>query len=389
MSTVSRDDLADTLAWLVQTPSINPDLVPDSKGERQLAEQIADRLREIKGVQVELREAAPGRPNVIATAGSGDGRTLMINGHTDTVDVEGMAEPFSGKVDDGKLYGRGAFDMKGSLAAMIQLVEAVARDDDFPGKVVATFVVDEEYASVGTATVCKELERWQPDAAIVTEPTDHEIVVAHKGFAWLTITTHGNAEHGSDYERGVDAIAHMGRVLHRIDELSRELVQRPAHQYIGPPSLHASLIEGGSGLSTYPATCQLKLERRTIPGETIEQVEQELRSILEQLRAEDETFQAELTVDLVRDPYEVDQDEAIVKTVAGVYERVSGNSAEFTGAAGWMDSALLGAAGVPTVVHGPTGDGPHAHVEWADLASLEQYTQTLTEIAYEFCGGSR
>lgn len=387
MSLPTAQALAETLASLIQTPSINPDLVADAPGEQQIAEQIAARLRQTPGIEVEIQQAAPGRPNLIATAGSGTGKTLMLNGHLDTVDVEGMDDPFSGKIENGRVYGRGAFDMKASLAAMIHLLETVATDPNFPGKIVATFVADEEYASIGTSAICAEIERWSPDAAIVTEPTELEVSVAHKGFSWLTVTTHGIAAHGSDYGRGVDAITHMGRILHQVDLLSRDLPQRDPHQYTGAPSLHASLIEGGSGLSTYPARCQLRLERRTIPGEPTDAPEQELKAIIERLSAEDDQFKADLTVDLSRDAYEIDLDSPIVKVAMTVHKRITGDDPIVVGEAGWMDSALLGAVGVPTVIYGPSGDGAHAHEEWADIERLELYARSLTAIAYEFCGG--
>ncbi|MBX5446358.1 ArgE/DapE family deacylase [Sphaerobacter sp.] len=377
--------LRDALADLVRIPSINPDLVPGAGGEREIAEAIAARLRATPGITVELQDAGNGRPNVIATVGEGAGRRLMLNGHMDTVGVAGMTDPFSPRVEDDRLYGRGAFDMKGSLAGMIVLLEAIARAGDFPGQLIATFVVDEEYASIGTQAICREIDRWRPDAALVLEPTELEIGVAHKGFVWAEIVTHGRAAHGSDFRAGVDAIVHMGRVLVELERLGADLLARPPHRYVGPPSIHASLISGGQELSSYPEECRLQIERRTVPGETAAQVEAELQAILDRLSAADEQFKATLTMGVVREPFEISENAEIVRVLGRAVERELGQEPVIYGGFGWMDSALLAAAGVPTAIFGPSGDGAHALVEWSDLASLETFTRVLTRVVYDFC----
>jgi len=387
MVELTRERLTETLAELVRIPSVNPDLVPGANGEREIAEAIAARLRRTPGIAVELQEAGGGRPNVIATVGAARGKTLLLNGHTDTVGVAGMAAPFEARIADGRLHGRGAADMKNALAAMIVLLEEVARAGDFPGRLVATFVVDEEYASVGTEAVCRELDRWRPDAALVLESTGLNVEVAHKGFAWAAIVTRGHAAHGSRFQRGIDAIAHMGRVLVELEQLGRDLVARPPHPYVGPPSLHASLIRGGQELSSYPEECHLEIERRTVPGETAEQVRTELQGILDRLAADDPAFHATLDVGLVREPFAVAEDAAIVRAAARASEAERGAKPQLIGGAGWGDAALLLAAGVPTAIFGTAGEGAHALEEWADLDALETYGRALVRVAYDFCAG--
>jgi acetylornithine deacetylase len=383
---IDRQELIYTIAELVRVPSINPSLVPGAGGERELAEVIASRLRRTAGIEVMLQDAGDGRPNVIATVGDGPGKTLMVNGHIDTVGVAGMDDPFSGHVEGNRLYGRGADDMKASMGGAILLLEHIARADDFPGRLVVTFVVDEEHSSIGTEAICRELERWKPDAAIVVEPTGLNIKIAHKGFAWATITTHGFAAHGSDFKRGRDAIAHMGRVIGKVEEYSSDLTARTAHPLVGPPSVHCSLIRGGQELSSYPHECHLEIERRTIPGETGEQVQQELQSILDQLTRDDASFHADLVMGLVRQPFEVDRDADIVRAVTAAVRDDIGEEPVYSGGAGWMDSALLSAAGVPSVIFGPDGSGGHGLVEWTDIDSVERYTRVLARTAYAFCG---
>jgi len=387
MIQIEREALIEAIAGMVQVPSINPSLVPGAEGERAVAEWIAARLRQTPGIDVELQDSGDGRPNVIASAGNGPGRTLMINGHIDTVGVAGMDEPFSGRVDGNRLYGRGSLDMKGAMGGALVLLEAVAQDPAFPGKLIVTFVTDEEHSSIGTQAVCRGIDRFRPDAAIVVEPSELTATIAHKGFAWAEIVTHGFAAHGSAWEIGVDAIAHMGRVLSALEAHSRELLRRDPHPIVGPPSLHMSLISGGQELSSYPDTCRLEIERRTIPGETEEQVRGELQAILDRLAAEDTQFRAELKMGLFRSPWAVEQDEEIVRVLADQFQAETGREIPYEGAAGWMDTALLAEVGVPAVVFGPLGDGAHGVVEWVDLDSVETYTRILAKTTYAFCGG--
>ena len=386
---IDRDALVEAIAELVRIPSINPSLVPGADGERAIAEHIAGRLRRTAGIEVEVQDSGGGRPNVIAIAGSRPGRTLLINGHIDTVGVAGMEEPFSGRVEGNRLYGRGALDMKGAMAGALVLLEAIARDGDFLGRVIVTFVTDEEHSSIGTQAICREIERLRPDAALVVEPSGLVATIAHKGFAWAEIVTHGVAAHGSAWEVGVDAIAHMGRVIGALEAHGRELLTRQPHPIVGPPSLHMSLIGGGQELSSYPDACRLEIERRTIPGETAEQVRGELQAILDRLAADDSQFRAELAMGLFRSPWSVAQDEEIVRVLAAAYREDTGSEIEYGGAAGWMDTALLGEAGVPAVVFGPDGDGAHAVVEWVDIDSVVTYTRMLAKTASAFCGETR
>jgi acetylornithine deacetylase len=359
---------AELTAALVRIDSVNPDLVPGGAGEAEIAAFVAGWLRHA-GLEVEIDEPAPGRPNVIGIArGTGGGRSLMLNAHMDTVGTEGMATPFEPAVRDGRLYGRGAYDMKASLAACMTAAAAVAKEG-LAGDVIVTAVADEEFASIGTQGV---LARLTADAAIVTEPTSLRVCVAHRGFVWAELEAAGRAAHGSRPREGIDAITRMAPVLQRLADLQRELDAREPHPLVGPPSIHASLIEGGQELSSYPARCLLSVERRTNPGETLEQVERELQAV-----AGDD---AELRMGLVRQPFEVPQDAYIVTAV----HRAAGQP-EIYGDTPWMDAALTQAAGIPTVVFGPHGEGAHAVEEWVDLESVERCAAALAAAAREIC----
>jgi acetylornithine deacetylase len=357
------EDLAELTARLVELDSVNPELVPGGAGERAIAQFVADWC-EARGLEVET--VGGERASVIARRrGSGGGRSLLLNGHLDTVGVAGMAAPFAARVEDGRLYGRGAYDMKGALAA---LMLAAAGAPSLRGDIVFTAVADEELASVGTEAV---LERVTAEAALVAEPTELQVAVAHRGFVGFEIETKGVAAHGSMPHLGVDAIAKMGPVLVALEELDRRLQNGARHPLAGPGSVHASLIEGGQEMSSIPARCLLVGERRTIPGETVELVEQELRDI---------AGGANVRVIAAREPYQALLEHPFVELAV----RAAGGL-EPVGAPFWTDAALIAAAGIPTVLYGPAGAGAHAEEEWVDLASLVRLREVVLQVAAEWC----
>ena len=369
------------LSDLVAIDSMNSDLVPGAAGEAAIAAFIADWLR-AAGLEVRVEEVQPGRPNVIGIArGSGGGRSLLLNGHIDTVGVTGMSEPFTPCVRDGRLYGRGAYDMKGGVAAcMVAAVEAAKLK--LRGDVIVTAVIDEEYAGMGTLAVA---EHTRADAAIVAEPTELQLVVAHKGFVWLEVETEGVAAHGSRPHLGVDAIVKMGGVLAGLDRLVGELSRRPAHPLLGPPSVHASTIQGGGEWSTYPDRCTLAVERRLLPGETGDAAEAELQAIVAALAAADPAFRATVRRDLVRSPLETPVGAPIISAVRQAAGDALGRLVEPAGVSFWTDAASLHEAGIPTVLFGPLGAGAHAVEEWVDLASVQTCAEIYLATAAAFC----
>lgn len=381
---IDREYLTKTLTDLIRINSINPKLVPDGPGETEIAAYIVEALRRLD-LEVMMHEPEPGRVSVVGILkGQGGGRSLMLNGHIDTVGIEGMPEPFSAAIRHGRMYGRGTYDMKGSIAACMAavkaLVDAKAR---FDGVVLLAAVADEEYFSLGTADV---IAHHKVDGAIVTEATEMNLCRGHKGFIWLEVETIGRAAHGSRFSEGIDANMRMGRFLAELDKLEKDLRARTPHPLVGPPSLHAALISGGSGLSTYASSCKLKIERRTIPGETEAQVIHELQAIIDRLVAADPTYKASVHAFCTRDPFEVAADAKIVQAAERVATRVRGVQPRHIGQSFWMDSALLAAAGVETVVIGPVGAGAHADEEWVDLQSLVDLAQILAYTALDYCG---
>jgi acetylornithine deacetylase len=366
---VASADVAGLVSELVRIDSINPDLVAGAAGEGEIARFVGGWLEDA-GLEVEVDEVAAGRFNAVGIArGTGGGRTLLLNAHMDTVGVAGMAAPFEPTVENGRLHGRGSYDMKSGLAA-IMLAGAAAAADGLRGDVVVTAVCDEEVASIGSARIA---ERYRADAAIVAEPTELRLVRAHKGFVAFEIETHGRAAHGGRPDLGVDAIANMGPVLSRLAELDGRLRADPANPLLGRGSLHAGVIEGGQEFSSYPERCLLKGERRTIPGEPVAHVESELRELLGDV-------DGEIRVPLSREPFETAEGEEIV----GLVRRLAGDP-EIVGGPWWADSALFSAAGIPTVLFGAVGEGAHAVDEWVDLASVERCVEVYTGVARDLC----
>jgi len=375
--------LCGVLRDLVRIDSVNPRLVPGAAGEAAIAAYVERALRELE-LEVERREPEPGRVSVVGRLpGDGGGPSLMLNAHLDTVGTGGMAAPFAGEVREDRLFGRGAYDMKGGLAACLEAIRAVREAGGrLGGDLLLAAVADEEFGSLGTEDV---LEEWSTDAAIVTEPTELELCVAHKGFVWLELETRGRAAHGSRFREGVDANLHMGRLLAGISDLERELRDRPRHPLLGPPSLHVGTLRGGTAPSIYAAGCTAVLERRTLPGETEADVVAEIRAVIERVRAEEPALEACVRPTLTRPPFEVQDDAAIVRTLAASAEEVLGHPPRKVGESPWMDSALLAAAGVETVVMGASGAGAHADEEWTELESVSQLAQILAHAATAYC----
>ena len=381
---IDREYTIRTLADMIRIDSTNPSLTPGSAGEADMAAYVSDALKKLN-LEVHTHEHEPGRFSVVGIRRSqGSGRSIMLNAHMDTVGVEGMADPFTAEIRDGRIYGRGAQDMKGSLVACMGAVKAL-HDAGTPvaGDVLIAAVADEEYASMGTADIAK---RYPVAAAIVTEPTDLDLCLAHKGFVWLEVETQGRAAHGSRFEEGVDANMHMGRVLAALAALGQDLRTRGGHPLTGPPSLHLSTIQGGTEWSVYSDQCILRIERRTAPGETVPQAVAEIQTILDRLKAEDPTFIATLKIIFSREPFEVSPSCDLVHALEASSTQVLGRKPKHVGSAGWMDSALLSVEDVETVIIGPTGDGLHTHEEWVDLDSVVTLADILARTVVAYCG---
>jgi len=367
---------------LVSINSVNPTLVPGAPGEAGIADALEAEMRDI-GLDVTVQTVRPGRPNVVGVLnGRRSGPSLMFCGHTDTVGVAGMADPFSPREVDGRLYGRGAQDMKSGVAAMIDAARVVAEAGGLSaGRLVIACVVDEEHSSIGAEALVTE---WKADAAVVTEPTDLTIATGHKGFAWVEIDVRGRAAHGSRPLEGEDAIFRLGRVLTRLEALDRDLQARPPHALLGTGSLHGSLVNGGRELSSYPDRATLQMERRTLPGEAESAALDEVKAILERLRKEDPTFHAEASAMFSRAAYELPADHALPTSLAAAI-RDTGGTPTFGGASFWTDAAVLGHSGIPSVLFGPGGAGLHSTEEYVIVSDVLKCRDALAALTRRWC----
>ena len=383
--TLSPGDAVALTRLLVQIDSRNPGLVAGAPAEAEVARALAAVL-ESWGFRVSLQEVIAGRPNVVARIGKAGGRSLMFNGHLDVVGVEGMTHaPFSATTLDGRLFGRGATDMKGGVAAMCCAAWRASKAG-LDGEIVVAAVVDEEWQSAGTRGLIDGGVR--ADACIVTEPTRLAIAPAHKGFTWTEVSFTGRAAHGSRYDVGVDAIRHAGLLLAELDRLERDELVRHTHPLLGHASLHAATVSGGSGWSTYPDQCVLAVERRTVPGESPDDAVEEMEQALSRAGASAPAMHGVVRHVFSQWPSDVSPEAPIVRSLAAAIGHCGGH-VTIEGLSAWTDAALLNAAGIPAICYGP-GDISLAHsaTEWVAEAEITRATAVLERLAVDWCGGA-
>lgn len=362
---------------LVATPSVNPSLAQGGVGESEVASLCAGWLRGW-GIPAEVVEVAPGRTNVVAVL-EGDGPTVLLNGHLDTVGVEGMTvDPFGAVVRNGRLVGRGTCDMKGGVAAILAASARLSRSGPRP-RVVVALTADEEHASLGMDALVRSGVR--ADVAVVCEPTGLQVMPAHKGFVWIEAEFLGRAAHGSRPDLGVDAIRHAGLYLAALDTYAHELVTAPPHPLLGHGSFHAGTVRGGTAESVYPDACTLLLERRTLPGEDPGRVVSDFRRFLATLGEREQDLSATLRMSMHRPGTEVPVESALVR---GLLEAARGAGARggVAGMTAWVDAAFLNGAGIPAVCFGP-GDIAQAHTadEWIDAGEILLCAEVLERFA--------
>lgn len=380
--TSADDRVLELLEALVRIESVNPGLDPAGAGEAEIAAFTAQWGRDA-GLDVEVLEATPGRPSVVLRGGrDAGGQRLLLCGHLDTVGLTGSAG-VSPRVEGDRLHGRGAYDMKAGLAAALEACRRAAAAG-VAGEVVVAAVADEEHASLGIREVLDHLDPSSIDAAVVTEPTERQVGTAHRGFVWTEVTVTGVAAHGSRPHLGADAILAAGHLLVAFDELDQQLREHE-HPFVGPGNLHASLIEGGTGESTIPDRCTFTVERRTVPGEDLDRVEADVAELLERCRPADPRIEVSARTTLHREPMLTGHDADITAALLDA----AGPGTRAVPVSYWADSAFLSAAGIPTVLYGPEGEGAHADVEWVSRSGTLTAARVLTDLAEDVCNRAR
>lgn len=361
---------------LIRIPSVNPRLAAEeAHGEQEVATFAIEWLK-AQGVTAWLDEVVPGRPNAVGEVGDADGRALILCAHLDTVGTAGMTiPPFDPRVEGGRVYGRGSYDMKGGAAAVMCAAAALARER-LRGRILVALVADEEYASEGAE---RFVRNHTADGCILTEGSEGKLILAHKGFVWADVVTRGRAAHGSRWDLGVSAIGRMGRIIAALEEFDSRTLRGRVHPLVGPASMHCSLIEGGVGVSTYAPECRMQVERRTLPGETPEQAIDEIEKIVCGI-GED----AEITLRFSRVPLLTDRNARVAQCTRDSIAAVAGAAPEETGVGYWMDAAVFAAAGIPSVNYGPAGAGAHEAIEWVDAESVVTCARVLYESARRF-----
>lgn len=376
MNFLSKPQVTELLCELIRIPSINPSLTLEpGNNEMNLALFVRDWLQEHM-IKAQIEEVQAGRPNVYAEIGEGNGPTLCLCAHLDTVGVQEMTiPPFQPDIIDNRIYGRGSCDMKGGLAAVLCAALALSKQG-VKGRLILALVCDEEYTSIGADDFVK---RHRADACILTEPSSLKLVVTHKGFLCGKIVVSGKSAHGSRWDLGESAISKSGSILVALDQLDKNVLRNRKDELVGPASMHVSLINGGSGVSTYASTCTMHLERRTLPSENLADVQKEIEQVV---------FQAcpGAVIDwyLYRAGQYCNPNEKIVGCVKEGFRQVLGKEAEIEGWGVWTDAAIFQQAGIPTVNIGPTGFGLHEPVEWVNIDSVVQTAEILFNAANDF-----
>ena len=368
---------------LVATPSVNPRLESGGHGEENVARLVDGWLRRW-GFETHRVEVEPGRWNVIGTFGHGRPSTIL-NGHLDTVGVDGMTvPPFGARTENGRLYGRGACDMKGGVAAALAAAHSfVERGGN--GTLIVALTADEEHASVGMQAFAKAAP--PAERAIVCEPTELAVMPAHKGFLWLTARFRGHAAHGSRPDVGIDAIRHAGLYMAELEALHERLRDGEQHPLLGAGSFHFGPVSGGSAPSVYPEACELQIERRTLPSED-ETVAEEFRDAMAAVTSAHPDIRGELTLDLYRPGSDVSPEHAVVHDLLRAIE-AEGHEPRVEGMTAWVDAAYLNKAGIPAVCFGP-GSIAQAHSadEWVEQEQLIAATRVLERFLGVPDGGS-
>ncbi len=377
MTTIQKEEVLELLRELIRIPSVNPTLVPEEGHNEVKIAEFAVSWLQSRNVEARIEYVEPGRPNVFAEVGDGDGPTLCLCAHLDTVGTVGMAiDPFDPKVEGSRVYGRGSCDMKAGIAAIMSTAASLAASGSIKGKVILALVCDEEYASIGADHF---VLHHKADACILTEPSDLKMVIAHRGFLWGKVSTLGRGAHGSRWDLGESAITKMSKIIVGLDELDKHVLRNRREELVGPASMHVSLIQGGVGVSTYAPACEIHIERRTLPFENMDQIKSEIEKVI-QNAAEG----SKINWYFKREPYACDPNERIIQHVTHSYKSLLGKEPEKVGWGFWTDAAIFQHAGIPTVNIGASGYGLHESVEWVDFDSVLTNTTILIDTAITF-----
>lgn len=365
---VDRDAAVERLALLVRAESENP-----PGNEAEVATVVAA-LCESLGLDVTMHEVEPGRPSVVARWTGAPGPTLTYCSHIDVVPAGDPAlwgeDPYSADVRSGRMHGRGTSDAKGPCAAALEAVAILrAAGVSLQGTLELAFVADEESGGFKGAAPLVANGVLQPAVAIVGEPTSLRVVRAQRGIAWLKISTHGVAGHGSAPERGVSAIRHMAELVACLERTLPDI----DHPLLGRPTINVGTIAGGEKLNIIPASCQIEVDRRIVPGEDQASMLATIEEAVELARRTFPEIDARVEIVSMGEPFEVGEDSPVVGAAVTAVEAATGKRPDVIGFRGASDARFLADTGIDVIVCGP-GDIQLAHTarESLDLAEMER-----------------
>lgn len=381
---MSAERVTQLLCDLVEINSVNP-AYPGGVGEAEIALFVERHCREL-GLQVVRQRVHPGRDNILATlAVPGAKQTLLYEAHMDTVSLDPMGESgLRPDVRDGRVYGRGACDTKGSLVSMMVAIERLlARRDELTANVALLAAVDEEHGATGIKAFC---ETDSPaSAAVVGEPTDLRLVVAHKGCVRGTIRVHGRPAHSAEPERGISAIEGMTDVIAHIRDLRSRYADR-THPLTGGPSFTIGLIEGGTGVNIVPASCTITYDRRVIPGENPTDVLAEIETVLNEARRERPDLRIELEEPyLISEALDTDLEAPFISAARSACQASALDDEPIGVPYGTDASKLQARRGIPAIVFGPGSiDDAHGADEFVPIGELERAVAFYENLALQY-----
>ena len=378
-SKIKEEDITNLAQKLIRIPS------DEIAGEQEVCEYLSDILKSL-GMKVRLQEVLPKRPNIIAEVlGGNNGKSIMFNGHIDTVPIGNIekwnTDPYKAIIKDNKLFGRGATDMKGSIASMIIAIKYIMNNvENFNGKIIFTGVMAEETTGLGTQKVVEE--KIKTDMAIVGEPSDEKIYRAHKGTLWFNIFTYGKLEHSSESDtKSNNAIINMMKLIEEINKISKEL-EGKNNSLVGHPSINVGLIEGGTKQNMIADSCKVSIDRRILPEEEPNEILDELRVRFDNLRLIDNRLKFNIEKDTVREAVEVSESEPIVQEVKRAVNKILNINPIVSGMKATTDmSILVNQGNIPSVIYGP-GFIKQAHTidEFIEVERLVESSQVYAEV---------
>lgn len=360
--------------------------IASSDEEKKAVEYIQNYLEDW-GFEIFIDEVEPNRPNILARLeNKKDGPSLMLCGHLDTVPpaYDSQLKP---KIQDDNLYGRGSADMKGGVAAMLSTLAYLAVNrDKWAGTILFLGTMGEEVGLLGMhGFVEKNMYGNKVDSCIIGEPTELKIGVAHKGMAWLNIRTKGKEAHSSRPQQGINAIYYMSIIVQAIEEKLGAVIGRQSHPLLEPPTVNVAIIHGGTRANVVPHECNIEVDRRVLPGESLDKVLDEIRDVIDPLKAKHPKLEYEISVKKFNGPFEMNSNAQVVAVASKAVASCSGKQAEIIGLPFGTDASELAVKNVPTIIIGP-GSPNQAHMEdeHIEIKQIEAAYEIYKKICLDF-----